>query len=179
MNRKRRGSSMIFVLFAMLLLTAMGLALVGMTESEMLRGSNSLLSLRTRLEAENGIHIAAARKVVENEGRAVEVILPDPAGGRANQAMVNAIDIEPVAVVVERPCNFCELNNSGSYNEKSFRAVTHEIDSSGVRRARGQTLEASRQRLAVDLQLEPWKTGLDDATLFPAESLPTSPGGTP
>jgi hypothetical protein len=179
MNRNRRGASMIFVLFAMLLLTAMGLALMSMTESEMLMGSNSLLSLRTRLEAENGIHIAAARKVVENEGRAIEVVLPDPAGGRASKSMVNAIDIEPVAVVAERPCNFCELNNSGTYNEKSFRAVTHEIDSSGVRRAEGQTVEASRQRLAADLQLEPWKTGLDDATLFPDPGLPAAPGGTP
>jgi len=174
----QRGSSIVFALFALLLLTGMGLTLITMTEGEMLMGSNSLLRLRTQLEAENGIHIAVARKVVENEGRAVEVLLPDPAGGRANQSMVNAIAIDPVAVIAERPCNFCELNNSATYNEKSFRAVQHDVDSSGVRRAQGQTIEAARQRLAMDLQLEPWKTGLDDATLWPA-STPAPSGGTP
>ncbi len=168
---------MVFVLFALLLLTGMGLTLITMTEGEMLMGSNTLLRQRTQLEAENGVHIAAARKVVENESRAVSVILPDPAGGRANQNMINAIEIDPVAVVAERPCNFCELNNSGTYNEKSFRAVMHDIESSGIRRAKGQSREAARQRIAVDLQLEPWKTGLDDATLFPEGS--TLPGEVP
>lgn len=177
MPRKRRASALVFVLFALLLLTGMGLTLLTMTEGEMLMGSNTLLRQRTALEAENGVHIAAARKVVENESRAVTVVLPDPAGGRANQLMINAIEIDPVAVVAERPCNFCELNNSGTYNEKSFRAVTHDIESSGVRRAKGQTTEAARQRIALDLQLEPWKTGLDDATLFPDGS--TLPGETP
>lgn len=178
MKNDNRASSLVFVLFALLLLTGMGLTLLTMTEGEMLMGNNSLLRERTQLEAENGVHIAAARKVVENESRAVAVLLPDPVGGRANQAMVNVIEIEPVSVVAERPCNFCELNNSGTYNEKSFRAVTHDIRSDGVRRAKNQTAEAARQGIALDLQLEPWKTGLDDATLWPEEgSLPS--GGTP
>lgn len=174
--RSERGASMVFVLFALLLLSAMGLTLMTMTEGEMLMGSNNLLSQRTQLEAENGIHIAAARKVVENDGRSVEVVLPDPAGGRASASMRNAIEIDTVMVVAERPCNFCELNNSGTYNEKSFRAVTHDIESAGVRRAEGRAPEAARQQIGIDLQLEPWKTGLDDATLWP-ETLPT--GGTP
>ncbi len=66
---------MVFVLFALLLLTIMGVGLLTMTEGEMLMGSNSLLRQRTQLEAENGLHVAAARKVVENDGRAVEVLL--------------------------------------------------------------------------------------------------------
>lgn len=175
MNKQQRASAMVFVLFALLLLTGMGLTLLTMTEGEMLMGSNTLLRERTQLEAENGVHIAAARKVVENESRAIEVVLNDPAGGRASASMVNAIAIEPVAVIAERPCNFCELNNSGTYNEKSFRAVTHDIESSGIRRGKGQSLEAARQKIGVDLQLEPWKTGLDDATLWPE----TTSGGTP
>lgn len=175
-TRRRRGSSMVFVLFALLLLTIMGVSLLSMTEGEMLLGSNTLLRQRTQLEAENGLHIAAARKVVENDGRAADVLLPDPAGGRASQTMTNLISLQPVAVIAERPCNFCELNNSGSYNEKSFRAVTHDLESAGVRRAKGKTEEAARQELGLDLQLEPWKTGLDDATLWPAA---TPSGGTP
>lgn len=177
MKKNHRASSLVFVLFALLLLTGMGLTLLTMTEGEMLMGNNSLLRERTQLEAENGVHIAAARKVVENESRAVELMLPDPVGGRASQHMVNVIEVEPVSVVAERPCNFCELNNSGTYNEKSFRAVTHDIQSDGVRRGKNQTAEAARQRIALDLQLEPWKTGLDDATLWPEGTTP--PGGTP
>lgn len=174
-KKKCRASAIVFVLFALLLLTAMGLILMTMTEGEMLMGSNSLLRQRTLLEAENGVHIAAARKVVENDGRAVEVVLADPAGGRSSLQLVNEISIDPVAVIAERPCNFCELNNSGTYNEKSFRAVMHDVGSSGVRRIKNQTTELARQRIGLDLQLEPWKTGLDDATLWPE----TTSGGTP
>ncbi len=87
--------------------------------------------------------------------------------------MTNAIAIEPVAVIAERPCNFCELNNSGTYNEKSFRAVTHDVESVGrAPRQRQDAWKRARQELGLDLQLEPWKTGLDDATLWPPPPPP-------
>jgi hypothetical protein len=165
--KSQRGSTLVLVMIVLFLLSVIGLSLVAMTESEFLIGSNHWLRERTLVETENGIHIAVARKVVRNDGRAVDLRFADAAGSRSAANFNNDLEVAPVAVIAERPCNFCEINGSGSYTEKAFRAVVHDVRSTGIRRGSSADAVAARQTLQVDIQLEPWKAAVDDATLWP------------
>lgn len=162
---RQMGSAYLMTLVAILLTTLMGLLLSEITQTELLLGSHETRRQRVFFAAESGIAIAAARALVANDRRGTVVLFDDtpPARDGVDSAPVrqlHELDISPFYPILDVPCNFCQVNDAGTYRETAFRKVNHALTVTATRIGTGGE-EMAQKTLSTMIELQPWKVSND------------------
>ncbi|NJL27787.1 MAG: hypothetical protein HC897_07765 [Thermoanaerobaculia bacterium] len=105
----RRGSAMTLVLMVMLILTAMGLTLVLITEGEMQSGGYEKTITRVFYAAETGIGVGTARILVTRNCKPTAFALNDVQLG-PDSRLGYRVELPKTDVLLQVPCNFCPAN---------------------------------------------------------------------
>lgn len=157
------GSAYIVALMVLLVLTMIGMSLTFVTQTEMLMGSNQRLLEQAFFASESGISIGMARALVANDRRPItetfehpRSMMTDPNGVEKplGVPMLQRIETTPFYPILDSPCNLCEVNNEGTYANKSFQKVNHALTvRSTLMGVSGH--EISSKTLALMISIEP------------------------
>lgn len=166
---REAGSAYMIVLLVLVVLTILGLSLVLITKSEMEVGANERSIQRVFYEADSGVDLAAARLLVSNEHRAVVLDMDEP-GAVLN--FKSRIDLAPVVPLGDAPCNLCEINNAGTYNERAYRRINNLITSRASRVTTSSSDPLAQKLISSMVEVQPWKSSPEDyAALADPEAL--------
>lgn len=157
---RQQGSAYALTMVALLVLTVLSLTLIAVTQGEMIMGVNEQTRQRVFFAAESGIAIATARALVSNDRKPVELLFDDtpaprPGVADARVTQLNRIEISPFYPVLDVPCNFCEINNVGTYRRPSYRKVNHAVTVTATRMGIGGELLAQKT-ISTMIEFQPW-----------------------
>jgi len=161
---RESGSAYLMALLVLVVLTIIGLALVLVTQSEMSIGSNERTLQRVFYDADSGIAIATARVLVNNDHRAVTLTLPEAGTGALGVSILpfqSELHLAPVVPLSDAPCNLCELNNAGTYNERAYRKITDVITVTATRRTATDPTPLAQKTISAMIEVQPWKSTPD------------------
>ena len=166
--RREAGSAYLIVLLVLVVLTILGLSLVLITNSEMEIGANERSIQRAFYEADSGVAVGAARLLVANEHRGTTMDLDEP-GAILN--FKTRLELAPVVPLADAPCNLCEINNAGTYNERAYRRINNIITSKATRLTSTDPTPLSQKVVSSVLEVQPWRSSPEDyaAISDPAE----------
>lgn len=159
---REAGSAYVAVLVVLVVLTIFGLALALITQTEMQVGSNEKTINRVFYVADSGIEIATARVLVTSDHRSRIYTMTD--AGTLLQAKVQLgtrVDVSPFYPIYDAPCNLCEINNAGAYNERAFRKINHAVTVDAARfatlRDGSNETPVAQKRLSAMIEIQPWR----------------------
>lgn len=168
-RRAEAGSAYVAVLVVLVVLTIFGLALALITQTEMLVGSNEKSISRVFYAADAGIELATARALVTSDHSKTSFLMTDSGlqmvTGRVE--LGNVVSVSPFYPIYDSPCNLCEINNAGAYNERAYRKINHAVT---VRAERFATVTAdsgptrtpvASKRISTMIEVQPWKASTD------------------
>ncbi|MGH9361992.1 MAG: PilX N-terminal domain-containing pilus assembly protein [Thermoanaerobaculia bacterium] len=162
-RRGEGGSAYVAVLVVLVVLTIFGLALALITQTEMQVGSNEKTINRVFYVADSGIEIATARVLVSRDHRARIYTMTDN-GGVMTEGKVQLgtrVDVSPFYPIFDAPCNLCEINNAGAYNERAFRKIIHAVTVDAARFARledgSNETPVAQKTLSAMIEIQPWQ----------------------
>lgn len=151
-----RGSAYVLALLTLLVVSVLGLSLVYITQTEMEIGSNERTLERTFYAADSGLAIAAARVLVTSDHRSTIIDVKEP-GSPLNVRQV--IEIAPTVPIYDAPCNLCEINNTGTYQDKAYRKINNLLAARASRVVGGRTTAV--KTVSSMLELQPWKSPVE------------------
>lgn len=149
------GSAYVIALLVLVVLTIAGLSLVFVTQTEMEIGANERTVQRTLYEADSGIAIATARVLVTNEHRSATFDLEEESASPI-LGIKNRVELSAVVPLNEAPCNLCEINNAGTYNERAYRRINHVVTVRSTRLGGGRVL--GQKVVSSMVEVQPWKS---------------------
>jgi len=158
--RGESGSAYILVLLALVVLTIMGLSLAFMTQTEVQIGSNDRVVSRVFYAAESGIAAAASKAIVSADYEAHTYVFKEP-GTVPGLDFKSSVDVSPVLPILDSPCNLCEINNAGTYSEKSYRKINHAVTAVATRYAGSGTTPLAQKTLTAMIEVQPWKAATE------------------
>lgn len=156
--RPDQGSVYLLCLVALVVLTIVGLALSMVTQSEMRLGANERPIQRVFYAAGAGIAASTARALVSADYDGATFRLTDV----PEETLLNfrhQVEVTPFYPILDSPCNLCEINNAGTYSERSYRRVNHALTARARRVAGENETRLAEKTLATMIDVHPWKTG--------------------
>jgi Tfp pilus assembly protein PilX len=153
-RRCEEGSAYMIVLLALVVLTILALSLAFVTQTELQIGGNERATNRVFYAAESGIAAATARALVTADYKAHVFTFTDP--GTATLGFTETVDVSPVLPILDAPCNLCEINDAGTYSEKSFRKINHAVTATSVRTS-GSSAALAQKTITAMIEVQPWK----------------------
>jgi hypothetical protein len=154
-----RGSAFLFVLFALLVLSILGLSLAMVTQSEVQIGGMQKQATRVFYGADSGLRIQLANHMVNGDvlartralGNAL-VLQSTPVLGVQIQEFV---EVSPIYPIFSGTCNLCMLNPDSNY-----ASVNHVVTATGLRvgipTPGDPGTEQARKTVAQMFALQPW-----------------------
>lgn len=170
---RQQGSAYIFALLILVVLTLIGLSLALISSTEMQVGANERLIQRTFYAADAGVGLSAARILVTSSYEEGSWQM-NPAPGRTDVLVRNQVTLGPQIPLLEAPCNLCEINNSGSYNERAYRRANIVVTSLGERVTLDGSTQIANNTIAANLDIQPWKVATrayEAVAIYPPEEL--------
>ena len=155
-SRGESGSAYIRVLLVLMVLTILGLSLAFTTQTEVQIGSNERVASRVFYAAESGIAAAAARAIVSADYASRAYTFKE-SGTVPGLDFKSTVEVSPVLPILDSPCNLCEINNAGTYSEKSFRKINHAVTAVATRYAGTDTTPLAQKTLTAMFEVQPWK----------------------
>lgn len=152
-----QGSAYIIALLVLVVLTIAGLSLVFITQTEVEIGANERTLQRTLYEADSGIAIATARVLVTNEHRSTTFDLDEESASPVLN-LKNRVELSAVVPLNDAPCNLCEINNAGTYNERAFRRVNHVVTVRATRLGGAAEKPLGQKIVSSMIEVQPWKS---------------------
>lgn len=154
-TRSQAGSAYIAALLVLVVLTVIGLSLALITQSEMQIGANERVQQRMFYAANSGIAASTARALTNADHSSTTYSLGDVGSSIAGLGF--EVEVSPFLPILDSPCNLCEINQVGTYNERSFRAINHAVTAVAIRRrgATGPTL--AQKTLSTMVEVQPWR----------------------
>ena len=156
-RRGEAGSAYMIVLLALVVLTILALSLAFLTQTEVQIGANERVTNRVFYAAESGIASATARALVTADYREHTYTFTEP-GTAGVLGFTEVVDVSPILPILDAPCNLCEINNAGTYSEKSFRKINHAVTATATRNTTGGTIPLAQKTLTAMIEVQPWKT---------------------
>jgi hypothetical protein len=149
------GSAYIAALLVLVVLTVIGLSLALITQSEMQIGANERVQQRMFYAANSGIAASTARALTNADYSSTTYALGDVGSSIAGLGF--DVEVSPFLPILDSPCHLCEINQIGTYNERSFRAINHAVTAVAIRRqgAAGATL--AQKTLSSMIEVQPWR----------------------
>lgn len=158
-RRAESGSAYLVVLLVLVVLTLLGLSLVLITQTEMEVGANERGIQRVFYEADSGVAVATARVLVSNDHRPIVLTFDEP-GAVLN--FQSRLDLAPVVPLADAPCNLCEINNAGTYNERAYRRIDNAVTASASRITATDPTPLGLKVVSGMLEVQPWKSSPED-----------------
>lgn len=162
-RRGERGSAYVAVLVVLVVLTIFGLALALITQTEMQVGSNEKTISRVFYVADSGIELATARALVTSDHRSRDYLMTDSGVSlvEGKIQLGTQVSVSPFYPIYDAPCNLCEINNAGAYNERAFRKINHAVTVDAARFATvdkgSNRTPVARKTLSAMVEIQPWK----------------------
>jgi len=158
--RGEAGSAYVLVLIALVVLTIMGLSLAFTTQTEVQIGANDRVTSRVFYAAESGIAVATVKAIVAADHTAHTYTFKEP-GTVPGLDFKSSVDVSPMLPILDAPCNLCEINDAGSYSEKSFRKINHAVTVVATRYAGNGTTPLAQKGLTAMVEVQPWRVAPD------------------
>lgn len=149
------GSAYVAALLVLVVLTLVGLSLALITQSEMQIGANERVQQRLFYAANSGIAASTARALTNADYSATTYSLAD-AGARF-AGLGFEVEVSPFFPILDAPCNLCEINQVGTYNERSFRSINHAVTAVAVRRRGALGTPLAQKTLSSMIEVQPWR----------------------
>ncbi len=150
------GSAYILTLLILMVLGIAGLAVSLVTQSEVALGGAERTIHRAFYAAESGIAVSTSRALVSANFASGTVDIQD---GMANTITAfHRVDLSPFVPTVEAACNFCEINNVGTYSERSYRAINFAVTAQSTRVAGPSQSPLGEGTVAAMVEVQPWKS---------------------
>jgi type IV pilus assembly PilX-like protein len=164
---REAGSAYLVVLLVLVVLTIFGLVLTLITQTEMQLGSNERTMNRVFYAADSGIEAATAKALVDSDYAPTQYTFTDSglalAGGKLDLASL--VSVSAFYPILEAPCNLCEINGDGSYQDRAYKRVNYAVTVQAARfatvNAGGQTTPLAQKTIATMVQIEPWRSPVD------------------
>lgn len=157
-NGRSDGSIYLLTLIALVVLTIVGMSLSMVTQSEMRLGANERPIQRVFYAAGAGIAASTARALVNADYDGAVFELTD-ASEPTLLDFRHEVEVTPFYPILDSPCNLCEINNAGTYSERSYRRVNHALTARARRVAGEDPTRIAEKTLATMIDVHPWKTG--------------------
>ena len=139
----------------MVVVMAIGLSLVLITQTEMLIGTNDQIIQRVFYAADSGIAMSTGRALVVADHRPRTYVIEDP---ESPLNLVHEVQVSAFYPILEGPCNLCEINDVGTYSERSYRKINHGVTVLAERkRAPGSATTDAAKRVSAMVEIQPWK----------------------
>ncbi len=168
MNKNRSGlreagSAYIVALLSLVVLSAIGLGVALVTQTEMQIGANERTVQRTFYAADAGVATSTARALIQADYMAATYSMQDvsPLPGLA---LRHELDASPFYPILDSPCNLCEINNAGAYSEQAYRRINHAVTVVARRQGQqgsGPDTRLSEKMITAMLEVQPWKVGTE------------------
>jgi len=152
---RERGSAYLVTLFALIVLTMVGLSVSLITQSEMQIGANERVSNRVFYAADTGVSLATARALVSADYTSQTYVLQDPMP-RSTVAMEHSIAISPFYPLLNSPCNLCQINNAGQYGAKVLYKTNHGVTSQATRQGGASDTPIAFRSVSTMIEVQPW-----------------------
>ena len=159
---RQGGSAFLVSLLALVVLTLLGLSVTLITQTEMMIGANDRAFNRVFYAADGGISFSMARALVaaDYEGRIYDEV--DPSGTALN--IRYEIDSSPFYPILDSPCNLCQINNAGTYEDNAYRKVNHAVATIATRVGGDQATVLARSSQAAMAEVQPWQSSVEALT---------------
>jgi len=161
---RSRGSALTVVLLVLVLVTAMGISLLLITETELAAGGYERVITRTFYAAESGIGVATAKILVKRECGGFELRVPDSELS-SNLRYGYRINVPKMGVVSRQFGNLSMANQANS-SEAQFYSVMYVMNSTAERWF--SNLSTSQE------QQQSGKSILTTVEILPSEQPPTA-----
>lgn len=163
--RAQAGSAYIAALLVLVVLTVIGLALALITQSEMQIGANERVQQRMFYAANSGIAASTARALTNADYSSTTYRLGDVGGSfitvpsSATNFVRPGFDVQvsPFLPILDSPCHLCEINQIGTYNERSFRSINHAVTVVAIRRQGVSGATLGQKTLSSMIEVQPWR----------------------
>ena len=151
---REAGSAYIIALMALAVLTILGLSVVLISQTEMQIGSNERTASRAFYAADSGIAASTARAMVTADYRETTYTFDEVDSALP---LKNEVAVSAFYPLLDSPCNLCEINNAGTYNERAFRKINHAVTSTATRLAGADEVPQAQKTIASMVEFQPWK----------------------
>lgn len=160
------GSAYVLALIVLAILSIVGLSLAFITQGEMQVGSNERIATRVFYSADSGISASIARALVAGDYNPKIHTFTEP-GAIPGLGIQHQVSVSAFHPLLDEPCDLCEINNTGTYNERSYRKINHGVTAVATRMGR----EQSQRTVSAMVEMLPWKTPIESyiAANDPAE----------
>ncbi|HVS16596.1 MAG TPA: pilus assembly PilX N-terminal domain-containing protein [Thermoanaerobaculia bacterium] len=149
------GSAYIVALLVLFVLTAVGLSVAFVSQTELIVGSQERTIQRTFYAADAGLDIAAASALNTGNYEARRIDLADPAG-LFGASLIDRIETSVVAPILETACNLCQINQDADYYRISH-AITSRASRLGRTATAGEDVPLSVKELTAVVDFQPWR----------------------
>jgi hypothetical protein len=163
-SRAQAGSAYIAALLVLVVLTVIGLALALITQSEMQIGANERVQQRMFYAANSGIAASTARALTNADYSSTTYRLGDVGGSfitvPSSASFVRPgfdVQVSPFLPILDAPCHLCEINQIGTYNERSFRSINHAVTVVAIRRQGVTGATLAQKTLSSMIEVQPWR----------------------
>lgn len=151
-DERQKGSAYIVALLALLVLSIVGLALALITQTEQQAGSNERSINRVFYSADSGISAATARAIVDEKYSKYTYDLTEPATALL---VKDQISLSPFYLILDAPCNLCQVNNSGTYRAHVYRQADYAITSTASRLLGSSGAVGAQKTVAAIVEIQP------------------------
>ena len=148
------GSAYIVALLVLFVLTAVGLSVSFVSQTELIVGSQERTIQRTFYAADAGLDMATSGALNRGDYEAQRLDLSDPSGSAAN--LIDRIETSVVAPILETPCNLCQINQDADYYRISH-AVTARASRMGRSANPGEEVPLSVKEVSAVIDFQPWR----------------------
>ena len=124
--RPERGSAYIAALLALVILSAIGLSVTLVTQTEMQIGATERTVQRVFYAADAGIGTSTARALANADYGSRTYSMED-LNTPEDLNLRHEVEASPFYPILDSPCNLCEINDAGSYSDKAYRRINHAV----------------------------------------------------
>jgi Tfp pilus assembly protein PilX len=157
-KKGEEGSAYLIVLLVLVVLTILAMGLAVLTQTEVLAGSSEQIIQRVFYAADSGIALSTARVLVQADHGPQTYQVNDPESVLNLQQQV---DVSTFLPILDSPCNLCEINNAGTYQDRAYRRINHAVTAIATRDPGGEGLAKGQKAVTAMVEFQPWRQGLE------------------
>lgn len=157
------GSAFLVSLLALVVITLLGLSITLITQTELQIGANDRTANRVFYAADGALSVSLARALVQADYEAQAYEEDDPSGAALN--IRYQIDSSPFYPILDSPCNLCQINDAGNYDNNAYRKINHAVATIATRIGGAGNVVLARNSQATMAEVQPWQSNIE-AMLF-------------
>ena len=156
------GTAFLLALFALVILTLLGLTLSLTTQAEMGLGDRERSAQRVFYAAEAGFSPAVARALLDADHSPQQFAVSEVNA----LGLHDEVDVSSFFPVLAVPCDLCEIHNLAVYNGQQYYEVTHAVASRGTRLGNGTEASGPIAEKGLSVMVDVHPTEISAETFY-------------